>query len=162
MRTPADGILYTLCELTSQLAVHRFPQLPAPPLPICVLSTFVIPPKPSEDIPPAAELIIAPASPSFDTTYLYASNRNNPSPLGDTIAIFSLADPEQPKLVNEVHTGLKHVRGIELGGLEGRWLIAGGVQGGGVKVFERTDGGRGLTEVVHNARVQKPTGFLWM
>ena len=111
----------------------------------------------------AAEILIPPLTTSFPTPYIYISNRNDPSPEGDIISIFSPGDRSDGlQLVNEVRTGLKHVRGILFGGNDGRYLVAGGAQGGGVKVFERTDGGRGLREVVRNEGVEAPTGFAWV
>ena len=53
------------------------------------------------------------------------------------------------------------MRGILFGGLDDKYLVAGGVNGGGVKIFERTDGGRRLKEVARNEFVSAPTGFLW-
>jgi 6-phosphogluconolactonase (cycloisomerase 2 family) len=93
---------------------------------------------------------------------MYISNRNDPSPEGDTIAIFSVEDPEGLELVEEFRTGLKHVRGIAFGGPDDRWLIAGGVNGGGVSIFERIDGGRNLKLVARNENIESPTGFLWL
>lgn len=44
-----------------------------------------------------------------------------------------------------------------------QFLIAGGVAGtGGVVVFERVDGGRGLKEVVRNVDVLTRTSFVWL
>ena len=67
------------------------------------------------------------------------SNRNDPSPEGDIISIFSVADPAKIELVAEVRSGLKHLRGMAFGGSDDRYLIAGGAHGPGVKVFERTE-----------------------
>jgi 6-phosphogluconolactonase (cycloisomerase 2 family) len=112
----------------------------------------------------AAEILLPEPNESFPGTFIYTSNRNDPDPGGDTIAIFSLAAGEdQPKLVNEVRTGLNHVRGMVFGGDDDKYLVVGGVEGGGVKVFERIDGGKGLEEVAKLAAdvVARPTGFLW-
>lgn len=112
----------------------------------------------------AAEIFLATPSSSFPTPYLYVSNRNDSNPLGDTIAIYSLENPKQPKIVSDPRTGLTHVRGMVLGGKgeeEGKWIVAGGVNAGGVKVFERVDGGKGLKEVAKCA-VKRPTGFYWL
>lgn len=105
----------------------------------------------------AAEILVA----TSPTPYLYVSNRNDPSPEGDTIAVFSLADPAKPELVNEVRSGLRHLRGMWFGGEDACWLIAGGVLGGGVKVFERVDGGKDLKQVA-SLELEAPTGFLWL
>ena len=51
-------------------------------------------------------------------------------------------------LVTQVYTGLDQIRGMEIGRADNggeAYLIAGGIAGsGGVVVFERTNGGRGL------------------
>jgi len=154
--------LYTLLELTSKLAVHAFPPLPASPTPLTSLSTLS--PSPIPDGMFAAEILLPEPNESFPGTFIYTSNRNDPNPGGDTIAIFSLAAGEdKPELVNEVRTGLNHVRGMEFGGDDGRYLVVGGVEGGGVNVFERVDGGKGLEEVARLGAdvVGQPTGFLW-
>ena len=44
--------------------------------------------------------------------------------------------------------------------LDSKFLVAGGAQGGGVKVFLRTDGGKGLKELA-SVDLQAPTAFLW-
>jgi hypothetical protein len=109
----------------------------------------------------AAELLIPAPNRTFSTPYAYVSNRNDPSPEGDTIAIFSIAG-DSLELVAEVRTGLKHLRGMVFGGADDKWLVAGGVHGGGVKVFERIDGGKGLKVVAENGGIEAPTGFLWV
>lgn len=76
--------------------------------------------------------------------YLLASNRNisnNLDPKGDTIAIFTT----QPKLkvVNQVYTGLNQIRGMMVSPC-GNYVIAAGLVGGGLAVFEVTEGGANL------------------
>jgi hypothetical protein len=81
------------------------------------------------------------------------------------VAIFSLDKPEAPELVAEVHTGLRHLRGAAVGGKwddDCRWIVLGGTNGGGVKVYERVDGGRSLLEVAALPEVKAPTAFLWL
>jgi 6-phosphogluconolactonase (cycloisomerase 2 family) len=153
--------LYTLLELTLKLAVHTFPPLPAPPTPLTSLSTLSA--SPTLDTMLAAEILLPEPNASFPETFIYTSNRNDPHSEGDTIAIFSLAAGEgQPELVNEVRTGLTHVRGMAFGGDDDKYLVVGGVEGGGVKVFERIDGGKGLKEIAKLSEdVGRPTGFLW-
>ncbi|KZP28433.1 putative isomerase YbhE [Athelia psychrophila] len=156
-----EGILYTLVELTSGLTAHRLPALPAAPTLTHTTPTLSNPlPLPNDML--AAEILVPTPNAAFPSPYLYISNRNDPSPEGDTIAIFTLADKEQPVLVQEVRTGLKHVRGIVFGGPDDKWLVAGGVLGGGVKVFERTEGGKNLKLVAELKDVEAPTGFLWI
>ncbi|KAF8627748.1 hypothetical protein AX17_006115 [Amanita inopinata Kibby_2008] len=111
----------------------------------------------------AAEILLPkPNGTTTTTPYVYVSNRNDPSPEGDAISIFATSKEMTLELVAEVRTGLKHVRGMALGGPDDRWLIVGGVNGGGVKVFERVDGGTGLRLVAENEGVEAPTGFLWI
>ncbi|KAI0268656.1 3-carboxy-cis,cis-mucoante lactonizing enzyme [Gloeopeniophorella convolvens] len=154
-----EDILYTLNELTSTLTAHRLPPLPAPPKLLSTASTLQNPPK-SLGERLAAELLLAPPLDGSTTLHLYASNRNDPGPGGDTLAIFSLDDPETPRLVEEVHTGVKHLRGFAIFGEGSRFVILGGAQGGGVKVCERTNGGRSLKEIAALADVGAPTSFL--
>ncbi|KAJ7252725.1 Lactonase, 7-bladed beta-propeller-domain-containing protein [Mycena haematopus] len=155
-----DGALYTLLELSSEITKHRFPLLPAEPTLIAKKPTMFNPPTAPHDML-AAELLIPEPNSTFSTPYAYVSNRNNPSEDGDTIAIFSI-EGDALELVVEVPTGLKHLRGMVFGGPDDKWLVAGGANGGGVKVFERIDGGKGLKQVAENSTVEAPTGFLWV
>ncbi|KAK7012260.1 3-carboxy-cis,cis-mucoante lactonizing enzyme [Favolaschia claudopus] len=155
-----DGALYTLLELSSEIAKHTFPGLPAEPKLIAKKSTMVDPPTPPHDML-AAELLIPEPNASFSTPYAYVSNRNNPSESGDTISIFRI-EGDALDLVAEIPTGLKHLRGMVFGGPDNKLLVAGGANGGGVKVFERIDGGKGLKELAANSSVEAPTGFLWV
>ncbi|KIY62538.1 putative isomerase YbhE [Cylindrobasidium torrendii FP15055 ss-10] len=151
-----NGVLYTLLELTSSLAAHRDGKH------IKTLPTMSNPlPQPNEML--AAEILIPETNATFPTPYIYVSNRNDPSPQGDIISIFTIEEDGSPTLVNEVRSGLKHLRGMVFGGPDNKWLVAGGVFGGGVKVFERLEGGRGLREVAASLDVvESPTGFLWI
>ena len=152
--------MYTVCELTNQVVKHRFPPLPSEAEFITYTSTMSSPP-PSPNDMFAAEILLPKPNSTFSTPYLYVSNRNDPSPKGDTIAIFSITNPSSLELVNEVRTGLTHVRGMEFGGLDDKWLVVGGLNAGGVKVFERVDDGKGLKAVTVNEDVDAPAGFLW-
>jgi 6-phosphogluconolactonase (cycloisomerase 2 family) len=154
------GILYTLAELTNYVFAHKLPPLPSEPIFLASSPTMSYPRSPPNEMF-AAEILIPTPNARFQAPYLYVSNRNDPSPEGDTIAIFSIGD-DKLELVNEVPTGLKHVRGIVFGGPDSEWLIAGGVHGNGVKVFERVDGGKGLKEVASDATIDSPAGFVWM
>ncbi|KLO04604.1 putative isomerase YbhE [Schizopora paradoxa] len=162
-----ENILYTLLELTSQLTAHTLPPLSSDAQPLKLLacsSTLLHPPASAPVAMLAAELLLAPPSASFPDAYLYASNRNDPHPEGDTIAIFkpySSADPSL-KLIAEVRTGLAHLRGMIFFGPDDRFLIAGGALGGGVKVFERIERGASLKEIALlpvSMGDLKPTGF---
>lgn len=159
--SPLDGVLYTLLELASEVTAHHFPPLPAEPTFITKLPTQkLFPGDPAELGMLAAEILAPKPNSAFPTPYLYVSNRNDPSPEGDIISIYSIADPEKLESVAEVRSGLKHLRGMVFGGPDSKYLVAGGAQGGGVKVYERVDGGKGLKEVAKVA-VEAPTGFAW-
>ncbi|KAG6332936.1 hypothetical protein ID866_6152 [Astraeus odoratus] len=154
--------MYTLLELASRLSVHAFPPSDTSP-PQRSLSTLPSPLSSPRDML-AAEILLPQPNEVFSKPYIYVSNRNDPSLGGDTIAIFSLAAGEtEPELVTQVRTGLKHLRGMSFGGDNDRWLVAGGAEGGGIKVFERTDGGKDLREVASLDAVlaARPTSFLW-
>ncbi|KAI6043462.1 Lactonase, 7-bladed beta-propeller-domain-containing protein [Pisolithus marmoratus] len=154
--------LYTLLELTSKISVHSFPPTDTGP-PLKWLSTLQAPPPPPHSMT-TAEILLPEPNATFSVPYIYVSNRDDPNPEGDTIAIFSLANGEtEPELVTEVRTGLNHLRGMSFGGEDNKWLIAGGVEGGGVKIFERVHGGKDLRMVASLGRdvVPRPTSFLW-
>ena len=158
-----EDVVYTLLELTSEVSAHRVPPLLADPVLLDTVPTMGNPPPPeaaSEML--AAEILIPAPNGAYPTPYVYVSNRNDPSPEGDAIAIFSTADASgKIGHVAEVRSGLKHLRGMVFGGPDDKYLIAGGVFGGGVKVFERVDGGKGLKEVAA-VELAAPTGFLWL
>jgi 6-phosphogluconolactonase (cycloisomerase 2 family) len=117
--------LYILLELTSELAVYKFHSGLRPLTHLITLSTLKEFPTPSNM--KAAEILIPEPNRSFPTAYIYVSNRDDPHPEGDTIAIFSLEKGEEhPELVTEVRTGLRHVRGMVFGGEDAKWLAVGG------------------------------------
>ncbi|KAH7911312.1 Lactonase, 7-bladed beta-propeller-domain-containing protein [Hygrophoropsis aurantiaca] len=155
-----ENTLYTLLELKSKLATHSFPFV-SDAYQHNSASTLLGPlPTPNNML--AAEILIPSPNASFSTPYIYISNRNDPSPEGDTIAIFSVG--KEPALLAEVRTGLNHVRGMVFGGEDQKYLIVGGVEGGGVKVYERVDGGKGLKQLaaIGEDIVARPTGFAWV
>ncbi|EIW80175.1 3-carboxy-cis,cis-mucoante lactonizing enzyme [Coniophora puteana RWD-64-598 SS2] len=158
-----DGKLYTLLEITSRLATHAFPSGTSLSKSISTLTSP--PPASSGAVMVAAELLAPLLNSTFPTQHLYVSNRDDPSPEGDTIAIFAL-DAEHdgvPVLVNEVRTGLRHARGMVFGGPDDLYLAVGGKDGGGVKIFERVDGGTRLKELAQiEEGIRSPTHFLWM
>ncbi|KAF9047665.1 Lactonase, 7-bladed beta-propeller-domain-containing protein [Panaeolus papilionaceus] len=159
-----ENSLFTLLELSSKVVRHTFPPLPA--LPKLIKSTPTMSnPQPTPNDMLAAEIYIPQPNKTYPTPYLYLSNRNDPSPEGDLISIFAITDSEGKdglELVNEIRTGLKHVRGMVFGGEDDKYVVVGGANGGGVKVFERVEGGRGLRLVSACEGVQGPTGFLWL
>ena len=176
MYAHTDDILYTVSELTSNLFTHHLPPLPDPPTLLSTTSTLQLQPGEALGDRIAAELLLAPplatsarnSNGSYGdrgarrTPFLYATNRNDPSPEGDTVAIFSLDNRTAPVLVAEVHTGLRHLRGAAIGGEDGRWMVLGGMLGGGVKMYERVDGGRSIKEIAALPDIEGPTGFLWL
>lgn len=152
----AEGVLYTICELSDVVTAHRLPLLPKDAE---LLDSIPLASPPN--LP--AELLIPPPNASFPTPYIYVSDRNDPSPEGDLISILEPIDASKKlKLVAQVRSGLNHLRGLVFGGPDDKYLIAGGQNGGGVKVFERVDGGKGLKEIVAKADVELPTHFLWV
>ncbi|KAG6817515.1 hypothetical protein H0H93_007163 [Arthromyces matolae] len=155
-----DGFLYTLLELSSDLVKHKFPVYPEQPTFVKSVPTMSNPfPQPNDML--AAEVLIPKPNSTYPTPYLYLSNRNDPSPEGDIISIFAISGPDTLELVTEVRSGLNHLRGMVFGGVDDKWLVAGGANGGGVKVFERIDGGRNLKVIAENSHVEGITGFLW-
>jgi len=154
-------VLYTLLELTNEVTAHRLPPLPAEPTLLAKLPTQKhFPGDPQTLGMLAAEILVPKPNSVFPAPYLYLSNRNDPSLEGDIISIYSIADPEKLKVAAEVRSGLKHLRGMVFGGPDDKYLVAGGAQGGGVKVFERVDGGKGLKQIA-SIDVEAPTSFLW-
>lgn len=152
--------VYTVLELTNFVTAHKVPPLPAEPIFLISTPTKRNPlPYPNDML--AAEILIPVLNEKFPSPYLYVSNRNDPSPEGDTISIFSIAD-NTLDLISEVSTGLNHVRGMAFGGPNSEWLVAGGTKGGGVKIFQRVEGGKNLKQVAHDPDVQSPTGFAWL
>ncbi|CAE6524220.1 unnamed protein product [Rhizoctonia solani] len=173
-----DNVLYVVEELTNTLSAYSLSDgkhitslstLPSPPPHLTVAAnTTGSSPTPSSAAPQgapsalpllAAELLLV-TSPE---PLLFATNRNEAHPEGDTITVFSpIKDGhvESFKLVNSVRTGLNHARGAAFGGNDDKWLVVGGADKGGVKVFERD--GKELKQVASMPGVVAPTGFLWV
>ena len=146
-------------ELSNTLTQHTLPALNSGVQPQLVATLPVIPSGASNTTLGAGELLLSPANSQFPTQYLYASNRNDPDSNGDTIAIFAM---NPLRLVTQVRTGLQGLRGIQIGGNQGQYLIAGGQNGGGIAVFERTSGGTSLTLRARVQGVQSPTSFVFL
>ncbi|KAJ8515183.1 hypothetical protein ONZ45_g7371 [Pleurotus djamor] len=147
--------LFTALELSNGISKHKFNSLPTGADFISAASSLSVQ-LPSPDML-VSEILIPKPNQTYSEPYIYLSNRNDPSPEGDTIAIFDL----DLNLVAEVRTGLNHLRGMVFGGTDDKWLVAGGARGGGVAIFERVDGGKGLQKIAHNPEIKEPTGFLW-
>lgn len=83
-------------------------------------------------------------------------------PRGDAITVFEANYDGTLTLVDYVYTGLNQIRGMQLGGPNLEYLIAGGYEGGGVAVFERTGTGGNLTLLARNTVLPTRTSFVWL
>jgi 6-phosphogluconolactonase (cycloisomerase 2 family) len=164
-----DNTLFTLHELDNTLTAQSIG--PAPNGTSVTLASISIVPTDS-GVPAgakfaAAEILMPSPSSSFPSSFIYASNRNTgtPDPRGDSIAIVQFVSiagrTAEFRIVNQVFTGLQQIRGMAFSD-DGQFLVAAGSQSGGVKVFERTDGGEGLTEVAKNDDVDTRSSFVWV
>ncbi|KAF8317657.1 putative isomerase YbhE [Clavulina sp. PMI_390] len=159
-----NGVLYTGLELVTKISSHKFPSNPHDEvIHLSTLSTLPEGASPTPDML-LAEVLLTPTTPEHPDPLIYVTNRNEPLPAGDTIAVFAPHSPDDAgkpfRYLGAVATGLQHLRAISLGGPSSRYLIAGGVNGGGVKVFERT--GETLKEIASAPEVEKPTSFVWL
>ena len=111
----------------------------------------------------AGEILIPTPNSSFTVPYIYVSNRYD-SRLdgGDTIGIFHITDPDAGKFeyVGEIETEFKQLRGMGFIGKDAKWLVAGGVFQGGVKIYERVDGGKNLKLVAETNDIDLPCSFV--
>jgi len=165
-----DNTLFTLHELDNTLTAQDIG--PAPNGTSVTLATISIAPTDS-GVPAgakfaAAEILMPAPSASFPSPLIYASNRNTGTeedPRGDSIAILQFVSvagrTAEFRLVAQVFTGLQQIRGMAFSG-DGQFLVAAGSKSGGVKVFERVDGGAGLREVASNGEVDTRTSFVWV
>ncbi|KAF5363218.1 hypothetical protein D9758_008406 [Tetrapyrgos nigripes] len=163
-----DGHLYTLLELSNKVVKHTLPPSSSQPEHISTITTLCSFPSipPGKDALFAAEILLQPPSGASSKPLIYTSTRNSPDG-SDVISVLSTGDANGDlHRVNEVPSGLVHLRGMVFNSIgggrdDGRYLIAGGVLGGGVKVFERGEGESELIEVAH-LELEKPTSFLWV
>ncbi|KAI0826617.1 putative isomerase YbhE [Trametes gibbosa] len=157
-------MLFTVHELASTLTQQRIPPAPNGTVGPLIANFSILPPGlPQGAAMAGAEILVTEASQSFPEPFVYVSNRNTgvQDPRGDAIAIFRL-QPEL-SLVGFVYTGLDQIRGMQLGGPEKEFLIAGGVAGdAGVIVLKRTQGGRNLTILDRNLDLPTRTSFVWL
>lgn len=160
----ADSNLYVLHELASTLTSQVLPA--APNGTSSIISSFsIIPPNPpAGSVFAAAEILFPTTCYSFPQRYIYVSNRNTgvQDARGDAITIFSATGEGVLTLVGYVYTGLDQIRGMQLGGPNLEYLIAGGYAGGGVAIFERTNGGANLTLLARNTDLPTRTSFVWI
>jgi len=154
---PLGGDLYTLHETANTLTQQTLPPLGSAIEPTTIATLSILPEGASASMA-AGELLLSPQNDKFPTQYLYATNRLDTNPEGDTIAIFSL---NPLTLVKQFRTGLMQLRGAAIGGPDGAYLVAGGLVGGGVAVFERIDGGADLQVVARLPTVLNSSAFVF-
>lgn len=160
-----NGTLYTLHQNYNVLTQNTLPPLSSGQSSQLVANISIIPPGTTSTVNmQAGELLYAPSpSGGLASPLLYASNRNDPSSLGDAIAVFETTP--QLKVVAHVRTGLQHLRGMAFVGSTKEYIVVGGMNGGGIKVFKRVDASKGyLTQVaaLGAGQVSQPTSFVWV
>lgn len=148
--------MYTVLELSNQLSLHQLGEVE----PSIILSTFSAGSLPDPSVL-AAEILLSP-----NKKVLYVANRNDPSPEGDTLAVYSVPtskDLNDCKLVNEVRTGLNHVRGMNIS-KDGKFLAAAGKNSNSVKIFEILEASEkeDLKEVASVTGLDGPTSVIWI
>lgn len=104
----------------------------------------------------AAEIMI-----SKDGRHLYATNRDEANPEGDSIAHFQVSeDGLSLSKQGDARPGLPHLRGAELFDYQGQgYLITGTKNAKGVVVYLRDSATGALTEVARNMDVDQPSSF---
>jgi 6-phosphogluconolactonase (cycloisomerase 2 family) len=166
-----NGTLFVLHELASTLTAQPLGASgSSADTSAIVSSVYIVPP----DAPSvssgakwqAAEILIPPTSAAFPTQYIYASNRNTGTPgsdpRGDAITVLTYTN-NKLNIVGYSYTGISQVRGMEFGGPDNQYLIAGGVVGtAGVAVFQRTNGGANLTLIARDTTLPTRTSFVWL
>lgn len=162
------------------LVAHSLPPLPLThtlsPTVLAVSPNCFLPSSDQISVPMlSSEILIASPNASYPEALIYTSNRNDPREGGDTIEIFSILpagssaslppSPLQLQHLATTFTSLNHLRAMILFGPDSCYLIAGGTNSGGIKVFQRLKGGRLLKEVAWleadgNESNLYPTAFL--
>ncbi|KAF9777854.1 Lactonase, 7-bladed beta-propeller-domain-containing protein [Thelephora terrestris] len=163
-----DNFLVTVHELSSTITSQLIPPLGQNSSDL--ISNLSIVPVDQAALPgasfAAAEVLIPPPNQVFNSTLVYASNRNTGTGIdtrGDSIAVLSLASDGTLQIVNQFFTGLQQVRGMQFGGPDNRFLVASGVVGnGGVMVFERVGQGDQFVQVANNTDIPNLTSFVWV
>ncbi|KZS96563.1 putative isomerase YbhE [Sistotremastrum niveocremeum HHB9708] len=151
-----DEIIYIVAELTNEIIAYTLPPITTEesPKPVHIKTVS------SLSTTPAPEALGAEILFSHPTNHIVASNRKSGHPLGDQISVFT--PHPNFELVGEIRTGLDQIRAMQFSE-DGKWLIAGGVKNGGVKVYEwngSADGGWG--KEVASVFVAVPTDFVWL
>ncbi|EJD54643.1 putative isomerase YbhE [Auricularia subglabra TFB-10046 SS5] len=153
-----DGKLYVVHELDNTLTSQTLPPLPChrsggpftpadPPTPsptaITLSSVSIVPTDGAAGASwHGGEIAISPRSQNPNASrFLYASNRNvgTTDARGDPICVTRLDRSGRLTVVQQAYTGLFHVRGMALGGDRGQYIIAAGMDAGGVAIFERDE-----------------------
>ncbi|KZT34874.1 hypothetical protein SISSUDRAFT_1064960 [Sistotremastrum suecicum HHB10207 ss-3] len=111
----------------------------------------------------ASELVIRPQLDPYSRTvgtHILVSHRNDRNPRGDAISIFTPYPHFEQ--VGEVRPGLRSIEGMRFSD-DGKYLIVGGVEAGGVKIFEWNGKYKeGWMKEVACADVESPSDFLWI
>lgn len=162
--TSTDVTTSTDAPSSTSTAVPE-PTNPPSSTPTLVSSVSIVP----EDGPAGSswgggELVISPKG-ADGPRFLYASNRNvgTTDERGDPIAVASVGSDGTLAIVHEAYTGLQHVRGMALGGNNGQYIIAAGMNGGGVAIFERQeDGDLKLLDRYTGDGSQNLASFAWV
>jgi 6-phosphogluconolactonase (cycloisomerase 2 family) len=131
--------LYTINELSQILTVHTLPATGQPKL-IARMSILDSTDSPHAATMGPAEIILLPSLSPSAPLLLLCSNRDSPSPEGDTIAAFSV-DPSDGAKVERTEQGWVRGCGAHLRAMaeddSGRFVAVAGRNGGGLSVLER-------------------------
>jgi hypothetical protein len=160
----AGASVYTIHEMGNTVTQHTIAPLSsgvtATPL---VANVSILPPDLPANMPMgAAELLYA----SSPTPLLYASNRNltvDPTNIGDGDTITILCTTPTLKPVGYVKTRLAQIRAMAFLGDNDQFLLAAGLVGGGIRVYERVSEEQGwLKEVasLNDTRIVLPSSFV--
>ncbi|KAJ7600546.1 Lactonase, 7-bladed beta-propeller-domain-containing protein [Mycena floridula] len=156
-----DDYVLTLHELGNAITCHRLDPFPAEPVLVCGPKSTLSAEYQDREVL-GGEILIPVPNATYPRKYIYISNRIDPIITSPDHSIHDTIDRVCLTWAAEISTGLRHLRGMEFGGPDDKFLVAGGLYAGGVKVFERIDGGKGLKAVAQNVNLKSPTGFLWM
>ncbi|EJU05685.1 isomerase YbhE [Dacryopinax primogenitus] len=153
--------LYMVHELANTVTQQTIPSLSSGIQPELVAMVPTIPEGGDNTTIATAEILLSPINALYDEQYLYVSNRWDPDPAGDTVAIMT---PDPLTVIAQVRTGLYGIRGMMLGGDQDQYVIVGGQGSGGVAVYERVNGGANLTLMarLNSSLVEAPTTFVWL
>ena len=159
-----DSTIYTIHEMGNTVTQHTIAPLSSGVTATPRVANVSILPRdlPAKAKMVAAELLYA----SCPTPLLYASNRNlalDPANIGDGDTITILSTTPALKPVGYVKTGLAQIRAMAFLGDNDQYLLAAGLVGGGVKVYERVSEEQGWLKAVaslNDTRIKQPTSFV--